>query len=128
MKNKNNKNGFAFFEKQSRRIFKPYQLFTGSTKAVLLFIYICFEIPINLIIISCRKIMALITKRDTVLTTVPSVIPIKEADENSGAVLASVDGSYDVDIDETRIALRPFFFVAPILSQAYNLVKSALAI
>ena len=55
--------------------------------------------------------MALITKRDTVLTTVPSVIPIKEADENSGAVLASVDGSYDVDIDETRIALRPFFFV-----------------
>ena len=72
--------------------------------------------------------MALITKRDTVLTTVPSVITIKEADENSGAVLASVDGSYDVDIDETRIALRPFFFVAPILSQAYNLVKSALAI
>ena len=47
--------------------------------------------------------MALITKRDTVLTTVPSVIPIKEADENSGAVLASVDGSYDVDIDETLI-------------------------
>ena len=57
--------------------------------------------------------MALITKRDTVLTTVPSVIPIKEADENSGAVLASVDGSYDFVINETRIVFRPFLLLHP---------------
>ena len=67
-----------------------------------------------------------IMKRDTA-KAVSDIMRIKKADENSGAVLASVDGSYDVDIDETRIALRPFFFVAPILSQALPLVKRTLS-
>ena len=57
--------------------------------------------------------MALIIKTDTVLTTVPAIRRIKEADENSGAVLASVDCSYDVVINETRIVLRPFLLLQP---------------
>ena len=52
--------------------------------------------------------MALITKRDTVLTTVSLIMRITEADENAGAVLASVDGSYAFVINETFIVFRPF--------------------
>ena len=55
--------------------------------------------------------MALITKRDTVLTTVPFIIRITETDENSGAVLASVDCSYDFVINEKLIVFRPFLLL-----------------
>ena len=68
----------------------------------------------------CRIMTALIAKTDTALT-VSAKKAITKAEENSGALNASVDGSYEFVIAETHIFLRPFSLLHPFYHNVFLL-------